>query len=260
MDRETRLTWSPGPCPWAVERSLDADYCLTWKKTVCPPAKCERKLYAAKERAREMRRYREFPGNPFQVATKARAKAAREAGVTDWWGAALAKGHCRWCGGAIWSDKDPTKLNLRRTWHPKCLHRYYLHTRAETQLPFLIDRDGPGCRTCGKAVGRWGRHQSWQTGEAIVLEPGSDSYWARRVGPAEGPFCSIWWESGLQVDHVLALGLVVLTVPPATRWRFWGPTNLQAICHDCHVVKTAADVAAMKAARLSLPPPAPASA
>lgn len=259
MSPKKPYDWCAGECPWSVAQGFD-DYRLWCTRSVlCEPKKCERKAYAGQERAREMRRYREFPGNPFQVATKAKAMAFREAKVDDWWGAALPKGHCRWCGGEIWSDKDPTKLNLRRTWHPDCLHRYYLHTRAETQLPFIVERDGIGCRTCGKAVGSWGRSSDWRTGEAIAYEPGNtDNYWVRRVGPAEGPFCSIYWQSGLQVDHAIALGVVVLTIPEARRWRFWGPTNLQGLCHDCHVTKTKADVVAMKAARLSPLPPAPA--
>lgn len=260
MDAETRLAFSPGPCPWSAEQGRDQQ-CLSWKVTVCPPAKCERKKWAAQERAKEMRRYREFPGNPFQVATKAKARAAREAGVDDWWGTALPKGHCRWCGGEIWSDKDPTKLNTRRTWHPACYHRYCLHTRAEDQLDFIVDRDGIGCSGCGKAVGKWRHTSSYRSDEATVHDPSVvEEYWVRRVGGADGPFCAVWWQSGLQVDHVTALGLVALTIAKAIRWRWWGPSNIAGLCHACHVVKTKADVIAIKAARLTPLPPAPAQA
>lgn len=256
MDAETRLTFSPGPCPWAADQGRDQQ-CTSWKTSVCPPAKCERKKWAAQERAKEMRRYREFPGNPFQVATKAKAKAFREQKVSDWWTAALPKGHCRWCGGEIWSDKDPTKLNLRRTWHRSCLHRYNLHTRAEVQLPHLVDRDGPGCRLCGKVVGAWWHWTPYGSEDGI--HPGENPEtmiaWRREMYPPEiyvAPFCSTFWVSGLQVDHVIALGVVVLTIPEARRWRFWGPGNLAGLCHPCHVQKTKNDVRLMRGIRNQL--------
>lgn len=250
--------WSAGPCPWSEERGHD-DY-RHWcnRRPLCEPKKCERKAWAAKERAAEMRRYREFPGNPFQVETEAKAKAAKERGVKDWWAAALPKGHCRWCGGAIENEKKPGTLNLRRTWHPACLHRYYLHTRAETQLPFLVQRDGIGCKACGKPVGKWWTPRHWQTGEVRIISDGPENGWHDWIGPKEGPACAMSWSSGLQVDHVLALALVVLQIPERIRFRWWGPTNLQGLCAPCHNAKTKADVAAIKEARRMLgaaPPP-----
>lgn len=255
-------SWSVGQCPWALENQPDGvTYCTQWK-ALCEPKKCSRKQYAAKERARLLSEYRKFPGNPFQVETKAKAMAARAAGVEDNWAAALPKGHCRWCGGPIWSEKRPGEVNKQRSWHngrgeePHCLWRYYLHTRAENQLNHLIHRDGIGCRSCGAPVGRWAWRRAW-----IKNELGFGYYDDKQAfvqdGP-DGPFCSIWWASGLQVDHILALAIVALRIAPEKRWRWFGPMNIQGLCVPCHVVKTKADVVALKAERLNLPPQAPA--
>lgn len=257
--------WSPGPCAWALEHQPDGlTYCSGWRK-VCEPKKCERRKYAARRRAQALTEYRKFPGNPFQVETKEKAQAARASGVKDWQVAALPKGHCRWCGGPIWSTKKPGEVHKQRTWHngraeePDCLWRYYLHTRAENQLTFLVRRDGPGCRQCGKCVGRWAFQRQWVKGDPWGGYYRDDA--AQEEDGPDGPFCRIWWSSGLQVDHILALALVVIQIPEARRWRFFGPTNLQGLCHACHVEKTRADVVAIKAARIThriqVPAPVP---
>ena len=49
--------------------------------------------------------------------------------------------------------------------------------------------------------------------------------------------------------ELLALALVVITIPEAERWTYWGPRNLQGLCHDCHAAKTANDRRALTEAR-----------
>lgn len=253
-------SWAPGICAWARDNDHDGPhYCAGWN-TVCEPKACKRKRHAAQRRAKELSAHRQFPGNPFQVETKRKAMELREKGVENYWTAALPRGHCRWCGGPIL--KPNGELNLRRTWHSgrgeevDCLLRYYLHTRAENQLAFLVERDGIGCRQCGAAVGGWSYRRLWVTNEF-----GLGFYQDRQAhvedGP-DGPMCRTWWVSGLQVDHVIALAVVALQVSPEKRWRFFGPTNLQCLCQACHSRKTTADVALLKAVRLTLLHQAPA--
>lgn len=190
------------------------------------PANCSRKARAANRRKAEQSAYRKFPGSAVQQARQVawdeafaeqKAMAQSDRLTDDQWqvvraAGALPRGHCSWCGGGIRSVKNPSALDLRRSWHsgkggePDCLWEYYLHTRMPEQLAHLRKRDGPMCAHCGEA-------------------------------------------RGSDVDHRLALGLVVLVTPMVDRWTWWGPGNLQLLCHPCHVAKTRADVVAIKRAR-----------
>jgi hypothetical protein len=213
----TRYDWQDKPCPWAVanpDKAQGSNHCTSWRQ--CAPKDCNRKRYAAQQAAKERSAYRKFPGSPYQQDCDARLAALRAAGTKAYFEDVHPRGHCRWCGGGIRNPKNPSALHLHRTWHaakmagePDCLTQYFLHTRSDSQLWHLRDRDGPMCAQCGE------RH-------------GSD------------------------VDHRLALGLVVLVTPLIDRWTWWGPGNLQLLCHPCHVAKTRADVVAMKRARLLL--------
>lgn len=224
------------PCPWAVknpDKAGGSRDCLAWRR-VCKPADCYRKRDYQNRRRSAVSAYRKFPGNPYQVARR-QVRDRNDVGV------------CSWCGGEI-LRADGHAVDKRRTWHsgkgdePDCLGEYFRHTRAPDQLAFLIERDGIGCAICSKVVGRWKYRRAWKTDEF-------GGRFVHGLAHEENGVCRFTWSSGLQVDHVLALALVVLEVPEAERWRYWGPVNLQALCDACHKAKTAEDVRRIKAAR-----------
>jgi hypothetical protein len=172
---------------------------------------------------------RQFPGPPFD-------------------GKGLPKGHCRWCGEPI--KKPNGEINLRRTWHPDCLHEYNLHTDHETQRAFIVQRDGPGCADCGVAVGRWQHHGMEDIEERRC---GTDLYWLEKY-PRDrypGPFHWCAWNSGLEVDHQIALGLIA-HLPDEERRPYFGPDNIKGRCHACHAVKTKEDTRKIRALQKEL--------
>jgi 5-methylcytosine-specific restriction endonuclease McrA len=72
--------------------------------------------------------------------------------------------------------------------------------------------------------------------------------WARRY-PADvyvARFSWAFWSSALQVDHRIPLALVCY-LPPDERRSYFGPTNLQLLCHGCHKEKTREDTARIRA-------------
>jgi hypothetical protein len=232
-------------CAWAAANpdkpgSGSGTHCWGWS---CrdDPTQCHRKRSAANRAKATASAFRKFPGSAYQQATPNPPK-----------------GHCRWCGGGIRDPKNPSALALNRTWHsgklraqeyePDCLWEYYTHTRMPEQKAHLLQRDGPRCACCGDVSGRWGdRHPM----DPDRMRARPDPYWAKAYPAAVyvGPFTRVTWASGLEVDHRLALGLVVLVTPLIDRWTWWGPGNLQLLCHACHVAKTKADVAKIKLAR-----------
>lgn len=255
------------PCAWALknpQKNLGhGDACHGWS---CrhDAAKCDRKSTWERVRKAEASSYRKFPGNDVQQARSAKFKAMVDSfGVetlsAEQWEIVHAEtgastGTCLWCAGQIMKGGDGDVLDKRRTWHsgkgsePDCLWDFYCHTRQPEQLVHLLRTQGPSCAGCGEVAGRWS-HQ----GEVDPVErrARTDPYW-RRVYPAEtyaGAFCPLAWSSGFEVDHALALALVVLQVRPADQWRYWGPMNLQGLCSGCHKSKTAEDVRKIRAAR-----------
>jgi len=260
VKRETK------PCAWAKknpQKNLGhGDHCFGWS-CLHHPDRCDRKASWERHRKAEASSYRKFPGNDVQQARKAKFKALVDGfggkGLTeDQWATVHEQmgdrpGRCTWCAGEILRP-DGHAVDKRRTWHsgkgsePDCLWDFYCHTRQPEQLIELLRRQGPRCSGCDKASGRWSR-----LGDVDPVERRArpDPYW-RKAYPAEtyvGPFCSISWASGLEVDHALALALVVLLIPPADQWRYWGPMNLQGLCNACHKDKTADDVRKIRAAR-----------
>lgn len=218
------------------------------------PKKCDRKKGAASKRKAETSAYRKFPGNDLEQARTARRQAmiAEMGGPKlreEQWAiirstCSLGSGRCKWCEGEILKPGG-AEVNLRRGWHdgrgdePDCLGTYYAHTRSPDQLAAIIARDGTRCACCGEEKGSWyardfdpARVRSW--GPSWAARYPEDVYVA--------PFISIERQAALEADHVLALRLVVLTIPPAEQWRYWGPMNLQGLCARCHSDKTARDV------------------
>lgn len=205
------------PCAWAdanPDRYPEAvRYCIAWHG--CEGRPCERKKYAQAQAKRAGAGYRKFPGAPF----------ANNPG-----------GECKWCDDCIEDPNKPGKISRRRGWHPECLEQFYLHTRPDSQHDFLVERDGRVCKECGAAPGKW-VHDRWPT----RVGGSSDVY--------VGSFTAVRRAWALEVDHVVALGLVA-HLPVDERRPWFGPPNLQLLCSDCHRIKTRQDVAKIKAARI----------
>lgn len=267
---------SPAVCQWAVDHPAEAgDYvrCFGWS---CDRGGCERKKRAARRRKAELAAYRKFPGNDLQEARAARMDAAvahlvpprgprgldpsawdvfHEERQRIWAPLRLPTGHCRWCDGEILKPGAPV-LNLRRGWHdgrgdePNCLGEYYAHTRGPEQLAWIIDRDGTRCAACGAEMARWQRGIEY-TPERIARWGGIT---AQRFPPEiyASEFTTVHLTAALEVDHRVALALVVITIPRTERWRYFGPMNLQGLCATCHAAKTREDVRQLKAARKEL--------
>lgn len=250
------MGWRPGVnCPWAQANPIESrgfGACTSGSCDMHEGGKrCERKKGAQQRRKAEGAAYRKFPGNPLQQARTARVWAAIRAGESvD--NAHLGPGRCKWCEGEILKPGGG-EVNLRRGWHdgrgdePDCLFEYYAHTRQPEQLAAIIERDGTRCACCGEEKGRWVAGRRY-TPEQVASWGGS----FLRYFPPEthvGPWTAVHRQASLECDHVLALALVVLTIPAAEQWRYWGPMNLQGLCSRCHADKTAADVRLIKAAR-----------
>lgn len=169
----------------------------------------------------------------------------------------LGAGHCRWCGEDILREDDSSRLNLRRTWHPACFHQFNLHTHRDTQVAFLLKRDGPGCGACGAVMGQWERTAYSADHERDPDYCRAKDAWWRRILPPDiyvALYCPVAWTTSMEVDHVTALGRVAHLTDEERR-PFFGPDNLQLLCVPCHQAKTVADRAAIKAVRVDNPLP-----
>ena len=239
-------TWSRKMCAKWGQPALPCDcgYFVDQHVVTCSPemrSYCRENVnkrlqqHHRSKREREVRSRRQFPGYPFPKAP---------------WGT------CVWCGDKIF--KPDGAPDLRRRWHKgrgdeaACLHDFYLHTRREDQLDHLVERDGPGCRRCGKIVGGWTR----PLGDAeLGLSPDAlrarSVVWRDRLHPRVyvGNFNWANWRSGLEVDHEIALYLVS-DLEDDLRRPFFGPGNLQALCSDCHERKTSWDMKLIKEERV----------
>lgn len=211
------------PCAWAIANPdrmpPGARFCIGWSCR-SEPKNCHRKRDAANRRKAEQSAYRKFPGNDVQQARSASVLAADDSVGPDATfdermeardAVRLPKGRCNWCEGEILKPGG-AEVNLRRGWH-----------------------DGRGGEP--DCLGDFFAHTRAE-------------YQLRLLQERDGPACRCCGErKASDVDHVLALALVVLQIAPAERWRYWGPMNLQGLCSRCHADKTAADVRLIKAAR-----------
>lgn len=118
-------------------------------------------------------------------------------------------GWCRWCGKEIINPKTGRR-HAQRTWCADggCFRQYNLHTFHGAQRRHLAERDGPGCKKCS------------------------------------APYT--------EVDHFIPLAAAWEAFPEPERRRwFFSPANLQLLCtgvsNGCHVAKSKADVAFIKA-------------
>lgn len=168
------------------------------------------------------------------------------------------KGRCRWCGDPILfppGHKRAGDVNERRTWHAPCVTSYKLHTDRDTQIRFLLKRDGPCCADCGvdmTTVIGW-QPQTWSIPRRQAMA--TSAWWSKGSPEREiygGPYCPIVERPiGMEVDHEIPLWKVDKTKPDAM-W-FWGPGNLKLRCASrrqdgadivgCHARKTGREAA-----------------
>lgn len=180
-------------------------------------------------------------------------------------------GVCKWgCGVPV---EKPAIY-----WHKACFEEYCLHTRAEAQKAYLIERFGRRCASC-----KIFEPQKWQGGPvwpitadavtrgfradapdmvewALTLWARPEGRWAdltdeqRRTGEQQ----SIERVCALEVDHRVPLWEVADLSDDERRWYF-GPGNLWLLCPKCHKAKTRREAARraherrMAAAQLALP-------
>lgn len=157
--------------------------------------------------------------------------------------------HCYWCKQPIVHGRVGQRaMHDGRLDEPDCRWQHDLRTRLETQQRHLLGRDGMGCRDCGAVIGAWAHPWSDLTDEA-VQKWWNNSAWARSVFPiCPGPFTYIRWDTGLEVDHFIALAVAWAAFPEDSRRRwFFSPANLRLLCTDCHKAKTQRDRALLRA-------------
>lgn len=145
----------------------------------------------------------------------------------DWPADRRGNGWCRWCNGEV------KKESGRRTWHPKCLTLFWLHTSLDAQYRHLADRDGEKCQLCPPGYGRWVKQAEMRRG------------W-RDDSELIGHY--IKWSQVLQVDHVIPLWSVI-DLPPAERRIYFGPENLWLLCERHHREKSKVEARDRAAAR-----------
>lgn len=143
----------------------------------------------------------------------------------------LKRGYCQWCGEVILheSGKRKGEVNTRRGWHPDCVYQYKLHAFPEYQVAFVKKRDGERCRECGETPMKNLRGPE-------VVDVTNKTRW-----------CEVSRVIALELDHIEPLWSVQHLAPDERR-RFYGPENLQLLCHAHHVAKCARE-AAVRAAQ-----------
>lgn len=162
-------------------------------------------------------------------------------------------GTCKWCGKA--TVKKPAIY-----WHPECFTEYALHTRLDSQVSFVIRRDGEKCGSCGCSAIKWkrgdsygqnwSRDQLWHGMPREHLWPPCRKHWRNRTTDDRliGLVCPVWPTSGLELDHRIPLWSVV-DLPDDERRPYFGPTNLWLLCPACHKAKTKSEAAERAALR-----------
>jgi 5-methylcytosine-specific restriction endonuclease McrA len=171
-------------------------------------------------------------------------------------------GWCKWCGDAIPVVIDGKK-STQRMWHPACLREYELHTRANVQLDFLVERDGRRCACCpeGTPVPRKWLHDQYghrefqdtrrfytpkpeDLAQLWPTDPVKGKRW-HEMTPEErgyGEHFRVWLVDALEVDHRVPLWEVTDLPDQERRWYF-GPGNLWLLCPRHHREKTAREAA-----------------
>ena len=136
-------------------------------------------------------------------------------------------GVCRWCGLIVFHDKGAKagEPNRRRAWHTACVDEYKLHAWAAEQEKFVRKRDGGRCAACRERPKKWVRAKYESTDRAT-----------------RGRYVRIKRACALELDHLTPLWSVA-NLPAHERRAFFGPSNLQLLCPDCHRAKTTREAA-----------------
>lgn len=128
------------------------------------------------------------------------------------------KGMCRWCAQPI--TKPNGDSDTRRTWHPDCVKIYRVAAFSSDQRAAVFERDRGVCAQCDA-----------HTVEDMTCR--TESF--RKVGKpppywAYPPMGNRW-----QADHIRPL------LEANGDMSYFLLSNLQTLCHACHVAKGIAD-------------------
>jgi 5-methylcytosine-specific restriction endonuclease McrA len=127
----------------------------------------------------------------------------------------LLDGECPWCG-----VKETTK---RRRWHPECVTAYRIAAFSTDQRKALRRRDHGTCSACGRPNNRWG----WKPGHKRTH------------------FTEVSWEiiDDWNADHRRPLWSAPRDMRLEDREQWFGLSNLQTLCSQCHKEKSAREAA-----------------
>lgn len=228
--REMWAKWNrpgaPGPCDCGYFTTPGLVMCFGKEREHCRQTAQERlRRHYADRQQREVRSRRAWPGSPY-------AKAGY--------------GTCNWCGAAIVHGRHKSRM-----WHdgradePDCKTEILLRIDRDVQKRFLLNRDGFGCAGCQETVGGWTHHlntlkdvERWRTWGPSWKKRFPEDVWV-------GDYTAVGWATHMQVDHIVALGLVA-HLDDAQRRLFFSPANLQLLCDACHKAKTVDDTRAIR--------------
>lgn len=120
------------------------------------------------------------------------------------------RGICRWCNEPVLNQAGEAS---KGRWHPACVTAFKLiHWPAETRLAVWI-RDRGICRRCGTDL----------AAAAHAVCPKGDVESLRKRLPSYAPK----W----QHDHIRPL------IEANGDLSFWELSNVQVLCHECHIAK-----------------------
>ncbi len=155
------------------------------------------------------------------------------------------KGFCPYC-----RLPSPGSRTGRRVWHETCVTAWKVATQSEAQKDAAMRNCGGKCQGCGTVL-RTVLHKSVP---GRVIFPNPDD--ARRYrffdppdhGWPEGSYIEVMrfgveevhWRK-FEADHVVPLWTVDRSLPWSEIGRYWGESNLQALCVPCHRLKTAGE-------------------
>jgi 5-methylcytosine-specific restriction endonuclease McrA len=110
---------------------------------------------------------------------------------------------------------------MRRFWHPECVVAHNIAHRSATQRRALSKRDHWWCAGCGQQCNVYPDYRAWEA------------------------------------DHIVPLWSVPDGIDIKDRDRFWGISNLQTLCGECHRRKSAreADIRKTQRARITAEAP-----
>lgn len=237
-DQEEHDTWvlevwakwgcegEPAPCDCGYFLPEGLVTCDAKQRVNCRENAQQRlKLHYSEKHVKEVRGRRSWPGDPFPSP-----------------GTAV----CHWCNGKIVHGRA-----YQRSWHdgrhdePDCKYEWMLRTDRDVQKTFLMERQHMRCAGCAAIVGAWANRfveisivERWRTWGPSWRKRFPENVWV-------GDYTSVAWTTPMEVDHVVALGLVS-HLDDDERRLFFAPVNLQLLCSSCHKAKTVDDTRAIR--------------